>query len=327
MSMRTYVLRRVALAVFMVYLMLTITFGVAVATGDPGLAMLKHNMARGGASDAEIHEAVTEYKEAHNLDKSIPERYAGYLVSMTTLDWGRSFSTGQPVSDMVLSGLKSTFTYVLPAVVLSIVGGVATGLYSATNRGSWVERVGNFLGYAGLGIPSFWVAAVLEIIFLMPLYREAFVTVAPPEPGTLARIHDLRIAFAVLALSVTLFAGQLRYAQSEVREYAGTPFIKVVRAKGASSLRVSRHILRNAAIPFISLFFTDLLAVLVVNVFVIEAVLGINGIGRMSLGAIQGRDTPVIIGTTMAIVLIGIVGNLIQDLTQTALDPRIDHGE
>ena len=325
MSMRMYALRRVALAAVTAYLLLTLTFGIAVITGDPGLAALKHNMARGGASEAEIREAVAEYEEAHNLDESIPERYVGYLVSMTTLDWGRSVDTGRPVAGTVIGALRTTFTYVIPAAALSIVCGIGTGLYTATNRGSIAERLGNVLGYAGLGLPSFWVAAVLEILFLVPLYREAFVQVGPPAPGTVARIEQLRLLFATLALTVTLFAGQLRYARAEVREYAGTPFIKAVRAKGAGSLRVARHILRNAAIPFVSLFFTDLLAVLVVNVFVVEAVLSIPGIGALSLQAIQGRDTPVIIGATMAIVFIGIAGNLVQDLTQTALDPRIDH--
>lgn len=325
MSMYWYAVRRVGLAVVMVYLMLTITFGFAAFTDDPQVAMIQHNMARGGASEAEIQEAVEKYEKAHNLDASLGERYVEWLVSMTTLDWGRSFTTGQPVMAAVLSAMKSTFRYALPAVLLSMVGGVSVGLYSATRSGSVVERIGNGLGYVGLGLPGFWIAAVLEILFLYPLYRETVLRVGPSDPQLVARIATLKLVFAALALGMTMFAGQLRYAQAEAREYAGTQFIKVVRAKGAGSLRVARHILRNAAIPFVSLFFTDMLAVLVVNVYVIEYVLGIGGIGSLTLMAIQQRDTPLIVGATMAVVFVGIVGNLFQDFVYTVLDPRVEY--
>ena len=324
---RRYVVRRIGLAVLTAYLLLTVTFGFAVITPDPTVAQIKHDMARGGdgASAEEIREAVREYEESRNLDDPLGERYARWLVAMATFDWGASFTTGRPVTEMVAHGLRTTLTYVLPAVVLSAVGGIAVGLYSSVRGGTVSERLGTLLGYAGLGVPSFWIAAMLELVLLHPLYHRTFMRAGPSDPAIVARIERLRLVFAAVALGLTLFAGQLRYAQAEAREHAGTDFVKVLRAKGAGATRITRHVLRNAAIPFVTLFFTDVLAVLVVNVYVLEYVLGIDGIGMMSLRAIQARDTPVIIGTTMAIVFIGIVGNLVQDLTQTALDPRIDH--
>ncbi|WP_458188121.1 ABC transporter permease subunit [Haladaptatus sp. NG-WS-4] len=94
--------------------------------------------------------------------------------------------------------------------------------------------------------------------------------------------------------------------------------------RNASARRVTRNILRNAAIPLLSLFFADLIGVLVVNVFVLEEVLGIPGIGRIGLLAIEQRDLPLIIGIALVIAFAGIVGNLIQDIAYSSLDPRVD---
>ncbi|WP_435159484.1 ABC transporter permease subunit [Haladaptatus sp. DFWS20] len=125
-------------------------------------------------------------------------------------------------------------------------------------------------------------------------------------------------------LGVSLLAGQLRHARAESREYVYRDFVKLLRAKGASTRLVARHILRNAAIPLISLFFVDFIGVLIVNVFVLEQVLNIPGIGFAGLIALEQRDLPLIIGIAMTIAVAGIASNLIQDIAYISLDPRVE---
>ncbi len=125
-------------------------------------------------------------------------------------------------------------------------------------------------------------------------------------------------------LDISLLAGQLRYARAESCEYVYREFVKLLRAKGASNWRVARHIVRNAAIPLLSLFFADLIGTLVVNVFVLEFISSVRGIGTLGLQAIQHRDLPLILGVAIIIAFAGILGNLFQDLAYLGLDPRVE---
>ena len=124
-------------------------------------------------------------------------------------------------------------------------------------------------------------------------------------------------------LGTSLLAGQARYARAESSEYVNAEFVKLLRAKGASGWAVARHLLRNAAVPLLSLFFADLLVIVALNIFVLEVVFGIPGLGQLSYEAIQNRDLPLILGTVMVLVFAGIFGNLFQDITYRTLDPRI----
>ena len=166
--------------------------------------------------------------------------------------------------------------------------------------------------YLGLGVPSYWIVVVA----------------GPGILGLTETLHQFTPHVQTVLLSsvlgISLLAGQLRYARAESREYVYREFVKLLRAKGASNRRVARHILRNAAIPLLSLFFADLIGTLVVNVFVLESVTGVGGIGSLGLGAIQQRDLPLILGVAMVIAFVGILGNLFQDIAYVGLDPRVE---
>lgn len=120
---------------------------------------------------------------------------------------------------------------------------------------------------------------------------------------------------------------QIHYARAEVHELLNQTFVDVLRAKGVKDFKVALQVLLNAALPLVSLLFADLLAVLMLHVFVIESIFRIPGIGRLTLLAIDSRDLPVIMGITMVIVVVGIFGNLLQDLLAFVLDPRIRSGD
>lgn len=134
----------------------------------------------------------------------------------------------------------------------------------------------------------------------------------------------VRFAIPALVLATSLFAVQLRYARMEALDYLGEDYTRLLRSKGAGPRDVATHTVRNTAVPLISLFFAELVTVLVVNVYVMEAAFQIPGIGEMTLRAIGERDINVVMAATMLLVIAAIFGNLLQDLAYVYLDPRAD---
>lgn len=324
MSRLGFLARRTLFALFAVYLVVSITFGFVALTADPQIAVVAYGAGQGppgvfyNQSEAaeKVEEAVSAYKEANNLDEPVRERYVTWLVNIATLDWGESLDRGVPVTSLLAEATPRTAAYVVPAMAFSLAGGVFAGMFAALRRNTAGDYLATGLGYVGFSVPNFLLAQLLLIAVATALGTEAWRRGAIPAP--------LRtVVLPAFVLGVSLLAGQLRHVRSESLEYLGEDFVKLLRAKGASEWRVARHVLRNASLPLLSLFVTELLAVLVVNIYVLERVFGIQGLGTLSLQAIRGRDLPVVLGTTMVVVLVGILGTFLQDVASLFLDPRV----
>ena len=326
MSLLRYLTRRAVIAVVAVYLVMTIAFLFVALTPDPNQAMVAFEVVSTGGDGEDVREALNAYREARNLNDPVHERYIRWLVDVSTLDWGTSFSYGRPVTSLILERVPYTALYVVPALVLSLFGGVAGGLYAAFNRQGLVDRAVSVLSYSGFGVPNFWLAevAVLLVVGKFGLLSEVSQT---QSAAFWSVAHLEQFVLPSLVLASGLFAGQLRYARAESLEYVNAEFVAALRAKGVSRLGVARHVLRNAAVPILSVFFADMVAVLVVNIYVVEEVFGIDGLSALSLFAIHQRDMPLILGTTMVIAFVGIAANFVQDATYAVLDPRIEAGE
>jgi peptide/nickel transport system permease protein len=324
-SLRWALARRVAFAVLAAYLVMSAIFAFVAFAPTTNIGFIKYQGAVSTTtSSQETSSAVAAFKEARNLDEPLLDRYADFLVDVTTFNWGQAYGgvgfgrslyqPGTPVTSLVADALAHTLWYVIPAMVIAVVGGIAIGLYTATHQHTLFDRLGTSVTYLGFSIPNFWIA---EMLLLLGLGG----ALAGSSKGT----DVLRsVVLPTVILATSLLAGQMRYARGQSLEYLTADFIKLVRAKGASEWRVARHLLRNAALPLFSLFFTEMLGIVVLNVFVIEYVFNIPGLGGLSLFAYKEQDLPVILGTTMVIVLFGIVGNLLQDIAYLVLDPRVE---
>ncbi|NEU56336.1 ABC transporter permease [Halorussus sp. MSC15.2] len=323
MRLLGHVTRRAIIALVAVYLVVSVAFVFVAATPDPNQALVAYSVAKKGGSAEEVREAIRAYREARNLDDPLLQRYARWMVDVSTLDWGISYSFERPVTSLILERLPYTAMYVVPALLLSLVNGVLIGLYAAFNRKGLFDRASSLVAYLGLGIPNFWLAEMVAVAFAVEVGSSR---IGRPEFASEAfwSVAHLR-AFVLpsLVLATGLFAGQLRYARAESMEYVNAEFVDALKAKGVSRLSVARHVLRNAAVPITSLFFTDMVAVLVVNIYVIEEIFGIQGLSALSLYAIEKRDMPVVIGTTMVIAFVGVAANFLQDVLYAVMDPRI----
>ncbi|WP_436927986.1 ABC transporter permease [Halosimplex amylolyticum] len=307
MSYLRFLARRAAFAVLSVYAVVTVTF---LIINSVVLLPMKRRVALaewGGASEERLEEIRQGYLQARNLDVPFHERYVDWLVDVTTLEWGYSFAYRQPVIAVLDGRVQTTLGYVIPGVALAVVLGVVLGLFAALSKDSGFDWSVRIAAYALFGVPVF--------MFVIYLRHLGATNGAVPALG--------RHALATVAVAVSLLAGQVRFARASALEQTGRSFVKMLRAKGADRLRLARHVLRNAAIPIVSLSMTELLAVLVLNIYIIEAVVGIRGLAAASLRAVRASDTALVIWTTMVLVVFGVAGNFLQDVLYGSLDPRI----
>jgi len=304
---------RLALGALAAWTVLTAVFALFTTTREWVLQRQVGALRWAGREEDAIAAVRDEYLASRGLDRPLVVQYADWMADMVTLNWGTSFVTGDPVLPTVLAAGGRTAMYVLPALVLAVVVGVGFGLYVALNPESRLGTLGIGTAYCCFALPNFWFGGLLVSL------AAGGVISRPP----LVFDHLLPI----LLTATTMLGGVVSYARAHASEYATADFVRLVEATGGSRLRVATHVLRNAAVPIFSLVFTEALALLVLAVFVVEAVFGIDGFGSLLLRSVDQRDLPVLLGGTLVIIAVGVLGNVFQDLSYGVLDPRIDTSE
>ncbi|MFW6449274.1 MAG: ABC transporter permease [Halobacteriota archaeon] len=314
MDLRRIVAMRVALGAVAAWVILTVVFLLFTLTDDWVLNADLALMRLGDTPDEAIEAVRQQYFQERGLDKPLWRSYLDWLASMVTLDWGESFETGEPALSVVLAAVGRTAMYVLPGFAVAVGLGVLIGLTAALYRHERLPGLVVVLVYIAFVAPMFWIGGLaLSLDHPQFLLR---------RPNHWAYTHALPIMFT----AATLLGGYVSYVRAHSLEYAGREFTKLVRAKGATNRRVAAHVLRNAAIPFFSMLFTEVILLLLVAVFVIEAMFGIDGFGVTFLEAARRRDLPVLLGSTIVVIALGVVGNVIQDVSYSYFDPRVDTG-
>ncbi|KAB7514721.1 ABC transporter permease subunit [Halosegnis rubeus] len=302
MSYLRYLARRFGFAVFSLYAVVSLAFLLGSAMIQKNLSGILASARYNGASPERIAEIRAAFRAERGLDVPLHERYVSWLVDVTTLQWGQSVSYDASVIAVLDGRVQTTLAYVLPGVAVGVLAGVLLGVLAALTHDRLPDWLSRFGAYVAFGVPSFAVALVAIRIY----------------PGLLTPQY---IAVGAVALSVV--AGQLRFARTAALERSGEPFVTFLKAKGTGGVRLARHVLRNAALPIISLSVTELVGVLVLQIYVLELVLGIDGIAQVSLTAIRESDVALVIWTTMVVVVVGITGNFLKDALYGLLDPRV----
>lgn len=325
MSRAWWLIKRLAVAILVVYLIMTAVFVFVAVTKDPTIHMVERAAVGAGISGEELEALLESYRESRNLDDPLGERYVKWLINVATLDWGRSFSTGQPVAPLVGRGLLFTGAYLVPALLFAVAGGIAIGLYSATHDGSTGARIGVGASYFGFGIPNFLLAWLLMWLFAIELglFGRGLSDIA----GTWSWRTAGNMGLAAIVAGSSILAGQIRYARAESLEHLGQEFVKLLRAKGAGPWTVTKHVLRNGAGPIVSTAFTELIDVMLVAIIVIELIFGIPGIGSLIHQGVFQRDLPLLIGAAMVLAFLTVGGTLFQDVLHASLDPQVSHDE
>ena len=321
--MAWYVARRVGWAFVVAFIIVSVTFALLQVSPDPGLAQAKFQATQSGG---DAQSAAAAYRQRRGLDQPVWQRYVNYVGNVATGHWGWSDTRSQPVTAALLDAYPYTLMYSVPSVILSTVLGMAIGLYSATHQYTKSDYAATLFAFFGISIPNFWFGIVLLLVFSVTLGW--FPILFDPNLSTFSIANIRQLVLPVVVLTTGAIATQMRYGRAESLEYVGATFVKTARAKGASSRRITyRHIFRAALVPLSTILVGDVLALLVSSSVLVEVVFGIPGLGRLVFDAIEQQDTALVLGTTFIFVAIGVIGNLLQDLAYTVLDPRIDFSD
>ena len=300
--MAKYIVKRVAMGIFSVFIVATLTFFIM-------------NLVPGGPFVAEksISKAAQQaLAEKYGLDKPLGVQYLNYMNSLIHGDMGLSLKQrGRTVNQIIFSKLPVSARTAGLAVIVALCVGIPLGCLSAYNRGKWADNLIIVFATCGIAIPSFISSVVLLYTFGMHL--KLLPTVGLNEPAA--------YIMPVTALAIYPTAYITRLMRSSLLDVMGQDYMRTARAKGVSSVKILfKHALRNAILPVIT-YVGPMLAGLMTGSFVVEKIFSIPGLGRDFVSAITNRDYMMIMGTTILLAII--VANVVVDILYKIIDPRI----
>jgi ABC-type dipeptide/oligopeptide/nickel transport system permease component len=266
---------------------------------------------------AELEKRVNE---KYGFDDPIYVQYLRYLQKLARFDLGESLREGTLVLDDLRRRLPHTLRLGLVSLAISAVLGIAVGVFSAIHRGTWLDNVAIALALLGVSVPSFWLALTLILLFALRL------SWLPPSglgdsPWSWDGIKAMVLPVTVLVLGSA--GGLARYTRSAMLEVINQDYVRTARAKGlATTAVITRHALRNALLPIVTLLGLNF-GFILSGAVIVETVFAWPGIGRYLILGVQGRDFPVVQATVLLIAFGFVVGNLITDLLLADIDPRI----
>ncbi|TXC70201.1 ABC transporter permease [Sphingomonas ginsenosidivorax] len=269
--------------------------------------------------------ALERLSAAYGLDQPLPVQYGLWLKAMLTGDWGFSIRTGRPVLTELVERLGPTLQLGAAAMAVALVASLALGTLAAARAGSWIDRVVDAATLSGLSMPAFWLALVLQYLFSV---RLGWLPSAGMETiGETSFVDSLaHLVMPATVLAIVTTAGWTRYIRAGMIDVLSRDYIRTAYAKGLSEREVLvRHALRNAIVPAISIIALDL-ASLISGAVITEAVFAWPGIGSLFVQSMDGRDYPVLMGVLMMGSAAVILANIVGDLLQAALDPRLRNG-
>jgi peptide/nickel transport system permease protein len=301
-------MRRILQAILVLLLVsLALFVMLRIVPGNPVAVLMGEH-----ANEATIERLTAEL----GLDQPIHVQFFRYLAGAIRGDFGTSYSLGKPVSQLIGAAFVNTLLLALAAALFAWIVGGLCGLLAAIRKNSIPDRL--FMGFSLLGIsmPVFMVAMILQYVFAYWLHWL-------PISG----ISDWRsFILPAIALGWNSAGSIARLVRSTLADTLEDDYIDTARAKGLSETAVLwRHALRNTMLPTVTMMALQLSGLLS-GAVITETVFSINGIGRLAVQAINGRDIPLLQGTVLFATALVIFGNLIADLLYKVLDPRTRRG-
>ena len=257
------------------------------------------------------------------LDKPMIQRYFIWLGNIVQGDFGRSYTLDRPVIDEVLDRLGPTLLLAGSSLLIAAVLGMAAGIVAAVKQFGWQDMILTVVVLVGISTPSFWLGLVFVLFFSVQLgvFPVSGMMQVVGGGGVLDVLHHLVLPAVTLGVVATGVIARL--TRSTMLEVLRKDFIRSARAKGLSENRVIlTHAYKNALVTIVPVLGIQAGFVIGGAVY-IETVFQWPGIGRMLVTAIQTRDILLVQGGVVVIATLYVLINLIADVTQHALDPRI----
>lgn len=302
--MAKYIVKRILLAIVTIWAVATLTFFLM-------------NMVPGGPflSEKAISPQATAALEAkYGLDKPLGQRYLTYMADALHGDFGDSLKQrGRTVMDIIKMKFPVSAKVGGVSVLVSLLLGIPLGCLAALKRGKTLDSIISVVATCGIAVPSFVICTVLMYFFGVKLKLL-------PTMGLTSLKHYV---MPVMALSFYPTAYIMRLMRSSMLDVLGQDYMRTAKAKGVHGFKILfKHALRNAILPVIT-YVGPMLAYTVTGSFVVEKIFTIPGLGGEFIGAIQGRDYTLIMGTTIFLATLIIIMNVVVDICYKIVDPRI----
>lgn len=264
-------------------------------------------------------ESVAALNERLGFDAPLLERYWNWVSAALSGDLGRSYSTQQPVAQMIADALPLTLELAGWAIVIAFVG--AALINSITFMRRFFDKATAAVSIVGLTIPNFFLGLLLIYVFSVQLRLLPTTGWAPWSDGV--TVHLTHMILPVLTLTTFYFSSFSLVYKAEYQSVENSLFVLAARSKGISETRISyRHVLPNSILPLITYAGLSL-GQLVGGAVVTETVFSMPGMGRLLVNAISTRDFPVMLAVGMVIIVGVMLLNLLADLTYSLINPLV----
>lgn len=317
--MGPYIIRRVLQAIPLLILLSIFMFLLLhLMPGGPEGVLLNPRLSAAGRA---------AIRASFGLNDPLPIQYLKWVGRMLVGDFGTSFVTNQRVSDIIAQRFPLTLELFGWGLLLALVVAIAIGMISAVRYGTITDYTLTTISYFGISMPIFLFGLLAQDIFGVQLH------ILPTSGTSTAGYtfdafngfldHFLHLLLPMLVLSITFIAGWSRYMRSSMIEVVKQDYMRTARAKGVSSFRVlTRHALRNALIPLITVVAIDFGAV-AGGATITEGVFAWPGMGKLFIDSLESRDFPVLLAMLLLGALFVIGFNLLADILYAVMDPRI----
>jgi peptide/nickel transport system permease protein len=314
--MLTYLAKRVLLT-------LPVAFGVSVvcfllvhiAPGDPLTSVLPPD------ASAELQ---NQMRAIYGFDRPLPVQYGLWLWKVLQGDFGTSIATGRSVSSELGKAIGNTIMLAVLATIIGFVLGSLFGFVAGYFRDSWIDKLASFVSIIGVSVPHYWLGMVLVIIFSVQLNWLPATGAGPggSDAWKWDWVHIRHLILPAVTMSVIPMGIIARTVRALVADILSQEFISGLRAKGLMDFGVFRHVVKNAAPTALAVMGLQL-GYLLGGSILIETVFSWPGTGFLLGQAIFQRDLPLLQGTILVLAMFFVTLNLIVDIVQSFLDPRV----
>jgi peptide/nickel transport system permease protein len=310
--MLTFIIRRILEGIVLIFAVSVVAFALLYAGGG--------DIARRIMGQSATEEVVARRAAELGLDQPLVAQYWNWLTSAITGDFGVSWFTSQPVSGSIGSRLAVTLTLVIGTTLVAAIVSIVLGVLAA-RRGGWVDSAVQFIAVIGFAVPGFLIALYLVLWFAIDLgwFRATgYVPLTESFTGWLSSV-----TLPIAALSLSAIAAVTQQVRGSVIDAMSRDYVRTLRSRGLSMNRVVFvHVLRNAGGPALAVLAVQFVGLLG-GAVIVEQVFAIPGIGQLTVSATSSGDIPVVMGVVVATAIIVVVVNLLIDLAQAALNPKV----
>ena len=299
--MTGYIISRLFRAAVTMLLTVSMVFLFIRFSGDPAAALVPPDAPQ---------EVIDQYAEAMGLDKPLWQQYSGYVGGLLQGNFGFSIHTGIAVEEVFLDRLPHTLQLGITALFLAIAIGIPIGAFAAVRRGFVLDRFLMGVSVLAFAMPNFLFGLILILVAAL-----SFKTFLGGE--------NAHVIWPALTLGLASMGSFARFTRSSVLETINAPYVRAAEARGIPfHIRLSHHVVPNAAIPMVTLIGLSL-GSLVAGSVVTEQVFAWPGVGQLLVRSVATRDLAQVQFIVLVVAFTMVMANLVVDMLYLVIDPRI----